>query len=327
MDTKIEMSSKKYVDASSILFLEPILREYIWGGDRLRTEYGYDIPSDHTGECWAISAHPSSDCTVSDGIYKGSTLSSLWKDHRELFGSFESDIFPLLIKIIDAKADLSIQVHPDDEYASAHEGALGKSECWYVLDCDEGATIIIGHHAKDKHELESMIKAGDWKHFLREIPIKKRDFFQIDPGCLHAIKAGTLILETQQNSDITYRVYDYDRLSDGKKRPLHVQQSIDCIKTPYKQRLANQRTEKTLKHATLTHLVDTKYYSVDRIRVLGEYEMKTSKFFTNVSIIDGQGSINGRQIGKGVHFIIPSVYDSVTFDGDMEMIVSYPPSK
>ncbi len=125
----------------------------------------------------------------------------------------------MLIKIIDANDDLSIQVQPDDKYAKENEnGSLGKTESWYVLDCKEDSTIIIGHNKKDKPELESMINTHRWNEFIQEISIKKGDFFQINPGSLHAIKGGTMILETQQNSDITYRAYDYDRLQDGKPR-------------------------------------------------------------------------------------------------------------
>ncbi|MDE7297629.1 MAG: mannose-6-phosphate isomerase, partial [Lachnospiraceae bacterium] len=131
-----------------VIFLEPVFKEMIWGGTRLREDFQYEIPGDHTGECWAVSAHPNGDCTVKSGRFQGESLSRLWKEHRELFGGEEGEVFPLLVKIIDAKADLSIQVHPDDAYAKEHEnGSLGKTECWYILDCDPDAKIVIGHHA------------------------------------------------------------------------------------------------------------------------------------------------------------------------------------
>ena len=190
-----------------IVFLKPVFKEMIWGGNRLKTDFLYDIPGDKTGECWAVSAHKNGDCLVESGSFAGSTLSQLWQSHRELFGNVTGDVFPLLIKIIDAKADLSIQVHPDDEYARVNEnGSLGKTECWYILDCDEDAKIVIGHHAKSKTLLTEMIHKNEWDNLIRVLPIKKGDFFQIEPGTVHAIKAGTLILETQQNSDITYRL-------------------------------------------------------------------------------------------------------------------------
>ena len=163
-----------------LLFLEPVFKEAIWGGTKLRDSFGYDIPSDTTGECWAISAHKNGDCKIAGGRYDGRYLSQLWEEEPELFGNYPGSQFPLLIKIIDAKNDLSIQVHPDDAYASEHEnGSLGKTECWYVLDCEPGTKIVIGHNAKDKKELEEMIRQGRWDEFIRvtmtDCPAENRD--------------------------------------------------------------------------------------------------------------------------------------------------------
>ena len=131
-----------------ILFMEPVFTHNIWGGTKLREEYGYSIEGDDIGECWGIAAHPNGTCTIADGAYKGKKLSDLWEEHRELFGNTQGKVFPLLIKIIDAKADLSIQVHPDDTYAAEHEkGSLGKMECWYILDCEPDSKLVIGHNA------------------------------------------------------------------------------------------------------------------------------------------------------------------------------------
>ncbi|MDD6762970.1 MAG: class I mannose-6-phosphate isomerase [Clostridiales bacterium] len=306
-----------------ILFLEPVFKQMIWGGNKLRTDFGYDIPGDNTGECWAISSHPNGDCIVSEGAYKGMHLSELWNKHRELFGNAEGDRFPLLIKIIDAKQDLSIQVHPDDEYAKVHEnGSLGKTECWYVLDCEENTSIVIGHNAKDKQELEAMIHGERWGEFIREVPVHKGDFFQINPGCLHAIKGGTLILETQQNSDITYRVYDYDRLQNGKPRELHVRQSIDIIKVPFEAYEGERRVVRE-ENIIIEKLVDCNYYAVDKIDVFGKAVMEQNHKFVNVSVIDGNGSINGIKIYKGRHFTIPAEYGIIELDGKMSFIASY----
>ncbi len=132
-----------------IIFLTPVCTHNIWGGTRLNREFGYPIEGDDIGECWGISAHPNGDGTVASGAYKGMKLSELWEKHPELFGDTGMDRFPLLIKIIDAKDDLSIQVHPDDAYAKVHEnGSLGKTECWFILDCKENATLVVGHNAK-----------------------------------------------------------------------------------------------------------------------------------------------------------------------------------
>lgn len=305
-----------------ILFLEPEFKNMIWGGNRLR-EYGYTIPTETTGECWAISAHPNGDCVIKNGTYAGMKLSEIWNSHRELFGNVDSDRFPLLIKIIDAKNDLSIQVHPDDAYAKEHEnGSLGKTECWYILDCDPGATIIIGHNAKGSAEVADMIHNERWSEFYREIPIKKGDFFQINPGTLHAIKGGTLILETQQNSDITYRVYDYGRLQNGKPRQLHVQQSIDVIKAPFvPQDLSGQVTE-TVGDATVTRLVSCDKYEVYHGTVDGTAVLSQDKSFQNVSILEGNGMIDGTPVKKGDHFILPAGYGEYTLTGTMEFMIS-----
>ena len=238
-----------------VIFLKPVFKEMIWGGTRLRDDFGYAIPGGKTGECWAVSAHKHGDCKILGGSFDGKHLSELWEKNRELFGGMKGDVFPLLIKIIDAKEDLSIQVHPDDAYAKEHEnGSLGKTECWYILDCDADAKIVIGHHAKSKEELGQMIGQKRWNELIRVIPIKKGDFFQIMPGTVHAIKGGTLILETQQNSDITYRLYDYDRLQDGKPRELHLEKSIDVIRCPHGD-VETERTRQQVGDAIKEHLV------------------------------------------------------------------------
>ena len=306
------------------LFLEPVFKEAIWGGTKLREAYGYEIPSDTTGECWAISAHKNGECRIHGGIYDGKPLGTLWKEHPELFGNYPGEQFPLLTKIIDAQNDLSIQVHPEDSYAGIHEnGSLGKTECWYVLDCEPGTEIVIGHCAKDKQEVESMIKNHRWEEFIRKVPVKKGDFFQIEPGCVHAIKGGTMILETQQSSDITYRVYDYDRLSDGKPRQLHVNQSIDVIKAPFKEYEIHPVAEK-LTGAVHTHLVTCKFYSVDKYEIDGVFTRKFEKYFTNVSIISGEGTVNGIPLRAGRHFILPAEIGECRFKGKMSMICSNP---
>ncbi len=307
---------------NEILFLKPVFKEMIWGGNRL-LEFGYDIPSDKTGECWAIAAHQNGDSVVVGGSFDGKTLSGLWNTNRELFGDSDGDRYPLLIKILDAADDLSIQVHPDDSYAMVNEnGSLGKTECWYVLDCKENATIVIGHNAKDKKELADMIENGRWSEFIREVPIKKGDFFQIEPGCLHAIKGGTLILETQQNSDITYRVYDYDRLQNGKPRQLHVKESIAVINAPFEEAETLRKTEKD-GDLIREKLVSCKYYTVEKLDLDGKKEVAQPYAFMNVSVIDGEGEVDGTPIKKGSHFIIPSGYGKAEFSGKLSMIISY----
>ena len=306
-----------------ILFLNPVFKEMIWGGNQLAEKFGYEIPSDKTGECWAVSAHPNGDCTVREGEYAGRKLSELFKEEPELFGSLPLDRFPLLIKIIDAKADLSIQVHPDDAYAKVHEnGSLGKTECWYILDCPEDATLVVGHNAGSREELKEMIDQKRWSELIREVPVKKGDFIQINPGTVHAIKGGLMILETQQNSDITYRVYDYDRLSNGKPRELHVQQSIDVITVPA------PSAEDSVSHAadlpanTMNELIACDYYKVYKLTVTEPVSFEQEHPFLIMSVIEGEGLINGQMIRKGDHFILPSGFGKVDLQGDMTLIAS-----
>ena len=306
-----------------ILFLNPVFKQMIWGGQKLATEFGYAIPGDKTGECWAISAHPNGDCVIREGIYEGKTLSQLWKEEPELFGNLDLDRFPLLIKIIDAKDDLSIQVHPNDAYAKEHEnGSLGKTECWYVLDCPEGASLVVGHNAKTREELKEMIEQGKWSELIREVPVQKGDFIQIDPGTVHAIKGGLMILETQQNSDITYRVYDYDRLTDGKPRQLHVKQSIDVINVPAPSAENSVKHMLDLPKNTLNELISCDYYTVWKLEVTEPVQIDQKHPFMNVSVIEGEGLVNGQLVKKGDHFILPSGIGQVDLRGQMLLIAS-----
>lgn len=307
----------------NLLRMNPQFQEKIWGGDKLNSVFGYEIPSDKTGECWAISGHPSGDCTLANPEYAGETVGSLWKKHPELFGNLPGDTFPLLIKIIDAKDDLSIQVHPNDDYARVNEnGALGKTECWYVLDCDPGTTIVIGHNAQTREEMAQMVEDKRWNELIRQVPIHKGDFFQINPGCLHAIKGGTLILETQQSSDVTYRFYDYDRLSDGKPRPLHIAQSLAVTQVPHDAKAPAQETVVS-GGLELQHLVTCPYYSVYRAVLHGSATLDLKKPFVNVSILEGCGTMGGEEVRKGDHLIVPAGYGPLTCEGDMEFIYSF----
>ena len=306
-----------------LLFLKPLFKQVVWGGDRLGREWPYEIPGNDTGECWAVSAYPDWDCEVKEGIYRGMTLSELWRNHPELFGDIGLDRFPLLVKVIDSKEDSSIQVHPDDTYARVNEnGSLGKKECWYVLDCDEDATLVIGHNAKSKEELTDMIYNGRWSELIREIPVKKGDFVQITSGTVHAIKGGIMILETQQNSDITYRVYDYDRLTDGKPRELHIDKCIDVITVPAKAAEESIVHCDNLPENQMNLLIDCNYYKVWKLNVTEPLEIMQEHHFLIMSVIEGDGLINGQMISKGDHFIVPDGYGIMSMQGDMQLIVS-----
>lgn len=310
-------------DFSKIIFLNPVCTHNIWGGNRLRDEFHYLVPDKHTGECWGISANPGGDSIVSNGKFRGMRLSQLWKEYPELFGNVKGERFPLLTKIIDAKEDLSIQVHPDDAYAGEHEnGSLGKTECWYVLDCPDDARLVVGHNAGTREELREMIAQGRWNELIREVPVKKGDFIQIDPGTVHAIKSGFLILETQQNSDITYRVYDYGRLSDGKPRELHIEKSIDVINVPAKAAEDNIQSTNGLPLNRLNLLYSGQYYSVFKIRVEGQAEFEQKYPFLLASVCEGRGYINGVPLERGEHLILPHGFGRVELEGDLMLIAS-----
>lgn len=311
------------------IFLKPIFHKKLWGGRRLEQDYGYDLPDGPVGECWAISAHPHGDCEVEGGTWAGSTLSQLWAEHRELFGNLEGDEFPLLIKILDAQDDLSIQVHPDDAYAHEHEnGSLGKRECWYVLDVHEGAHIIVGQHANDREEFARMVDEGRWHDLLNAVPINKGDFFQIEPGTVHAILGGTLVLETQESSDVTYRVYDFNRKQpDGSLRELHLQQAMDVIAYHMTAPVSGKVDQPCVDG--VTHLVSTPSYAVDRLEVAVDAPVTYDQGwpFLNVSVVRGSGALtmgnNTYELPLGTHFIAPSGCGELVFEGNMELVVSH----
>lgn len=310
----------------SVIFFQPIFKEKIWGGDKLRT-YGYDIPSDKTGEAWVFSAHPNGESVAKNGKYSGKTLGWLWENHREIFGNLKGDKFPLLVKIIDANDDLSVQVHPDDSYAKVNEnGELGKSECWYILDCKEDADLIYGINAKDKAELDHMIDEGKWDELLRTIPINKGDFFFVPSGTVHAIKAGTVILEIQQNSDTTYRLYDYDRKDDkGNFRELNIEKSKDVIDVPFNPKNFKAQIKET-KEMTETKLIESDYFRVTHYDIKDKVNLKQDQPFELLSIIEGKGVLKLEDetfdIVKGDHLMLPSNVTDYSIEGKVELIKS-----
>lgn len=313
------------------MFLKPYFQEKMWGGKRLATEFGYQIPSNHTGECWAISAHPHGPSTIESGEYKGLTLDQVWKDHRDAFGNAQGDVFPLLTKILDAKIDLSVQVHPNNAYAEEHEHELGKTECWYVIKADEGAMMYYGHNAKTREEFTTMVQKGEWNKLLRKVPVHAGDFLYVPSGTVHAVGREIMVLETQQSSDTTYRMYDFDRVdvSTGKKRDLHIQQSIDCATIPHQDPQLNQKRYQ-VGNVTVTQFVATKFFAVYEWKIddgQGTFSRETAPY-TLVSVLDGKGQIevDGTRynLKKGMHFILPFDVKRWTLYGKMQIIASEP---
>ncbi|MCR1898412.1 mannose-6-phosphate isomerase, class I [Irregularibacter muris] len=313
--------------SNSVLFFEPIFKEKIWGGNKLR-DFGYDIPSDKTGECWAVAAHPNGQSIVKNGQFKGQTLGELWENHREIFGGIQGEKFPLLVKIIDAHEDLSVQVHPRDDYARENEnGELGKTECWYILDCDKEAKLVYGINAKNKEELDEMIDQGRWADLLQSTPIKKGDFFYVPSGTVHALKAGTLVLEIQQNSDTTYRLYDYDRRDQqGNLRELHIEKSKDVIEVPFKNRQYELEVQ-NIEGMTKTRLIQSEYFTVEKYEINGYSDVENNTPFTLCSIIQGEGKIKiGEEeyhVTKGDHFMITSEVKKYNLQGNFAMVISH----
>ncbi|MFC3928668.1 mannose-6-phosphate isomerase, class I [Streptococcus caprae] len=308
------------------IFLESVFQEKIWGGRQMADYFGYAIPSDQTGEFWAISAHPNGPSILKNGPYAGKTLAEVYSQAPELFGYPAEPVFPLLTKIIDSSDWLSVQVHPDDRYAMAHEGELGKTECWYILDAAEGAEIIYGQSAANREELSEKIAVGDWDGFLERVSVKKGDFFYVPSGTVHAIGPGIILLETQQSSDTTYRIYDFDRVDDqGQARDLHIQQSLDVVTYGP---VANSKPQTLQVDAlTSTLLVTNDYFTVYKWEVAGPLEMTRTAPYLLISVIDGTGQLEvaGRSypLQKGEHFILPHTVTDWRLEGQMTLIASH----
>ena len=215
---------------SKPFLLKPAGKDYLWGGTRLNDEFAKGIPLDPLAETWECSTHPDGPSVVASGIFEGQTLTEVLAAHPEYLGNRHPDgKFPLLIKFIDAKKDLSVQVHPNDVYAMEHEnGQNGKSEMWYVLDAAKDAHLVYGlKHDCTEKEIRQAIADGTLLRHLQRVPVRKDDLFFIEAGTIHAIGAGALIAEIQENSNLTYRLYDYDRVGkDGKKRELHIDKAM-----------------------------------------------------------------------------------------------------
>ena len=233
-----------------------------------------------------------------------------------------------MTKILDANDWLSVQVHPDDAYGMEHEGELGKTECWYIIAADEGAEIIYGHHAQSKEELRRMIEAKEWDDLLARVPVKAGDFFYVPSGTMHAIGSGILILETQQSSDTTYRVYDFDRKDDqGNLRELHLEKSIDVLNIGEP---ANSHPDTVvIEDLRMTTLVASDFFTVYKWEITGKVDFEKTADYSLLSVLAGQGQliVDGKDypIQKGSHFILPSDVEAWTIEGqDLELIVSHP---
>ena len=285
--------------------LIPVTKQIIWGGSRLSREYGIGTPGDKIAEAWEMTCRPDGDNVISGGEYDGVPFSVYLKSNPDAVGTkYSGGAFPLLIKLIDAEADLSIQVHPDDAYAKAHTTDLGKTEMWYIVDAEPDAHIIYG--LKEKYPrpvIEDAIKRGTLEDLMNYVPVKKGETYLIPSGTVHAICKGILIAEIQQNSNITYRVYDYNRRQpDGSLRQLHIEDALNVIESvdpsavPY------------------THGGDTiaecRYFTVNKYENAEKELDAGDDSFIHLMCVDGNATVehNGEKyaIKKGESFFIPA---------------------
>lgn len=311
------------------LFMKPTYKDYIWGGTRLKEVFEKDSPFEITAESWEISTNDAGLSTVKN--LNGMTLKELFDDkekREEIFGIKTKDMerFPLLIKFIDAKDNLSVQVHPDDEYASQYENDTGKTEMWYVMDCDEEASIICGMKETVKQEeIAEIIRRGNIRNNLKQVPIHKGDVIYIPSGTVHAILKDTLICEIQQNSNLTYRVYDWDRIGkDGKPRQLHIEKAIDVIKQNTKYSITSTNHQEEVSK----NVIDGDYFKVDSVKIKSTYQSKSNKeSFEAYMVVEGNGIIKTNskeyEIRLGDSFIVPANLGEYEIKGELKLLKAY----
>jgi mannose-6-phosphate isomerase len=271
-----------------IFFFNIIPISKIWGGINLSSLYGLNYNG--IGEVWGISGHKSSSNSIKSEYLKGKTLAYLFDNHLDLFGNLPLCEFPILIKLIDAGDDLSIQVHPNNNYAYANEKSLGKEECWYVLDSYKSSKVIVGHKALSREEFEFYIEKGEVEKILNYYPIKKDDFFYIPSGTIHAICKDTFILEVSQSSDITYRLHDFNRIDNGKPRDLHIDKALSVMKFP---------------DTNITKTIEKNFFD---FIILTEPQERTANVYGDYFyIIEGMGTINENNFNMGDFIMVSSL--------------------
>ncbi|MGN0162262.1 MAG: type I phosphomannose isomerase catalytic subunit [Candidatus Ornithomonoglobus sp.] len=300
------------------------IKDYIWGGRRLITDFGKETTLDKAAESWELSTHPDGESIVKDGISKGLKLSEyIAENGRECIGSRAAafDFFPILIQLIDAKDSLSIQVHPNDEYALRVEGEYGKTEMWYIVDCEPDAYLYYGLNCEvTKEEFRNRIENNTLLEILNKVPVHKGDVFFIPSGTIHAICAGILICEIQQNSNTTYRVYDYDRRGkDGKPRELHIDKAVE---------VSNLFPAPKQKNRDDNVLASCKYFTAEKVICNDTVTIPIDAgCFRSLVILGGKGTleINGETISvkNGESIFIPAQDGSFTLNGKLEAILAY----
>lgn len=314
----------------SVIKLKPAFKDYIWGGTRLRDDFGKDCELEKVAESWELSCHKDGNSIVANGEYAGLTLAEyIEKAGRSVLGTDceKFDSFPILIKLIDAKDKLSVQVHPNNEYAQRVEGEYGKTEMWYVVDCDEGAELLYGFkHEISKDEFANRIADNTLLEVTNSVPVKKGDVFFIEAGTLHAIGKGILIAEIQQNSNTTYRIYDYGRVGkDGKPRELHVEKAEDVtVLGPAKQYPETPAEEKDGYKIKL--LSSCEYFTAYRVDVESKAVLEADeKSFNSILVLEGEPEINADdtiKAKKGDSIFIPAGTGKYTVEGKCRFVLT-----
>lgn len=310
----------------ALLKLRPSYKDYLWGGHRLVEKYNKEFDGDILAESWELSCHPDGPSYISNGSYAGKTLQEyIDQEGKKVLGSncqkFEE--FPILAKFIDAKDNLSIQVHPDNEYALKNEGQYGKTEMWYIMDCEEGAFLYYGFKKEvSKEEFEERIKTDTLLEVLNAVPVQKGDVLFIEAGTIHAIGKGIVIAEIQQNSNVTYRVYDFGRVGkDGKKRELHIDKAVEVT----------NRVPISRKNTCYPHVASCDYFTVDCLNMDGKLmsSMKGSvneDSFVSILIMEGEGTIScGEEeipYRKGDSFFMSAGSGEYEINGKCEALIT-----
>ncbi len=308
----------------------------VWGGRAFETVLGMTLPENRSiGESWEVSSHKNGMSIVENGEFAGMTLEALKDKYgakilgKDVFERFEGK-FPILIKYLDVNDRLSVQVHPSDEYALKVEGEFGKSECWYIIDASEDAKLILGlKPGMTRETFLEKSKNKDFKNMFNEVSVKKGDFIDITPGVVHASLEGSVLLcETQQNSDTTYRIYDFDRTVNGVPRPLHLEKAADVInfgEIPVVTEESSRQNIK-LRNCVKQELVRCKYFNVDKLKINGIFHDEISENFKVYSILEGEGNIIYNDVKypakKGDTYFIPANMN-VLVDGNIEILKSF----
>lgn len=302
--------------------------EKVWGGREFESKLGMKLPENKKiGESWEISAHPNGMSTVENGFLAGRTLQEVYDEYKgalvgeKVYREY-GQTFPLLIKYLDVNDRLSIQVHPDDEVALKKHNELGKSESWYIMEASDDALLIMGmKEGITKEKFLEKAENNDFTDMFEEITVKKGDLIDINPGMVHAsLKGSVLFAEIQENSDITYRIYDFDREENGKKRELHIRDSAEVIDFKRKAEVTNTDFAKG---ENRKNIIRKKYYSIDRIKISDTFEDINEDSMIIYSILEGEGSISSNgtvlNIRKGESLLVPP-HIKVILKGNLEIL-------